>query len=537
MPADSVNGYSTSHANAWLLDARVNEHDDDKPLCCISALSVTTLESRQLHQFKLPWPQSSAKQNTPFHDGERIKNSISEPDCGALEKLLKDSYLIGFDISVLRNNYLLPLFAAHHIELPQFSGISFRDLAQRLFDPGAEACRSLEALSSFCGHARPDPQDPHAAINTMASLLTDVLLPRLEEREIIEWEQIAAFAASPWYPSRFVFGKYKGRHVQEASDDPELKAWLEGLSQSNNSQSAAMARWYLDQLSPAATAEPGLIPYISPEAEELQARIAAAREQLAELDAEYTEEHQAVAVVESQLFLLLRPSYEKRDQLQLRIDYRRRFLDALLREGEDEAAKVAEEHQQASQESQRAYEEAGREASDASNLNPEEQQELRSIYRRLAALYHPDRYAQDPARQSVYETLMKLINSARDAGWVERLREIARDANGFLISLGLTALDLHEDSELDKLQQLVEKLTAKIQEVQESLDQLRQSSGYELWQLSLKDPDFINRIAADQINDLQAEIAKLEAEADALAAEIEELTGTSDPFNAQATPS
>ena len=527
---------SIENGYIFLLEALIQDDPGGQASVLITALPLqqpTTEEN--VIEFTFPWHNTKSFQSkTTLIQSEWVQGSATALECARLSELIHGSRLISFDAFSIRDTYLLPLFAAHNVDPPQFSYISLRDLAQRLLDPGPEACRSLKALNLFCGLEKLEQKKPQAAVFSLANILNEVLWPRLAERQLTGWEQIASFAASPWFPSRFAFGKYKGRHVQEAAEDPELKAWLEGLSQSNNSQSAVMARWYLDQLSSSAPAWSGLIAYTSPEVVELQARIAAIRGHLAELEAEYTEEHQAVAVVESQLFLLLRPSYEKRDQLQLRIDYRRRFLDTLLRGGEEQAAKVAEAHQQASQESERAYEDASRDATDTSKLNPEEQQELRSIYRRLAALYHPDRYALDPARQAVYETLMKLINSARDSGWIGRLREIASDPNGFLLSQGFAALDLREDSEIDKLLKLVEKLNEKIQQTQDSLNQLRQSSGYELWQLSLKDPNFIKTIATDQIKDLQAEIIKLEAESVALAVEIEQLTETPDPFEAHA---
>jgi DNA polymerase-3 subunit epsilon len=522
-----------------LFGARMQDHPDGK--------AVLTIAAQPLEQFKaqgtgfdldLPWPQARTTLSPPIHTPQILEQeSAAAAELARLSELIQNSLLISFDASALRDTYLLPLFASHNAEPPAFSSLCIRDLALRLLDPETEACRSLEALSADFGLASPEQENPRAEVLTLARLLDEVLQPRLVERQLTNWEQITVFAASPWFPSRFAFGKYKGRHVLEAAEDPELKAWLERLSQSSNSRSASMARWYLDQLDASAQPEVGLVPYSSPEVDELQARITASREQLAELEAEYTEEHQAVAVVQSQLFLLLRPSYEIRDLLQLRIDYRRRFLDALLREGEEQAAKVAEEHQQASQENQQAYEEASREASDTPSLNPEEQQELRSIYRRLAVLFHPDRFAQDPPRQAVYETLMKLINSARDSGWIARLREIAVDPNGFLLSQGLTVLDLDEDSELDKLQKLHAKLMDKIEEVRHSLVELRQSSDYELWQLSLKDPGFINSLAADEIKDLLEEITRLEVEAAELAVEIEDLTGSADPFEVQVATS
>lgn len=40
-------------------------------------------------------------------------------------------------------------------------------------------------------------------------------------------------------------------------------------------------------------------------------------------------------VVQSQLFALLRPHYQKRDTLRLKIHYRRKYLGTLLVEGEE----------------------------------------------------------------------------------------------------------------------------------------------------------------------------------------------------------
>ena len=522
--------------NVLLVDAEILADNLDQGVAVLSALPFNLLAGEQVtHEFTLPWlcPNSAkgARITTQTYPDRLHHTEGAEAEFQRLRQLINGSHLIGFDLPSLCKTFLNPIFAAYHVEPPQLKGISLRDLAQRLLDPNPEACRSLRSLCVFCDQPMPVENHRTSAVMSMAAILSDALWPKLEGRSLTDWDQIVAFASSPWFPSRIAFGKYKGRHFQEARGDQELKAWLEGLCQSNNGQSAVMARWYLEQLHPSSSQAPGLIAYIDPEIEEIQSRIAVAREQLAELDAEYTEEHKAVAGVESQLFLLLRACYEKRDQLQLRIQYRRRFLDALIREGEEQAAKVAEEHQQAKEESQRAYEDASREASETDTLSSEEQQELRSIYRRLATLFHPDRYAQDPAKQSIYETLMKMINSAKDMGWIERLREIARDPNGFLQSQGFSAIDLGEDTELDKLQLLYEKLIERVEQVKAALDQLRKSSGYEIWQLSLKDTSFIEKVAADQINDLNNEIAKLEAEADSLATEIEMLTGKPDPVD------
>lgn len=56
------------------------------------------------------------------------------------------------------------------------------------------------------------------------------------------------FTGNERFPSRILFGKFKGRRYQEAREDAELMSWLEWLAESTSEQSSAMGRWYLKQL-------------------------------------------------------------------------------------------------------------------------------------------------------------------------------------------------------------------------------------------------------------------------------------------------
>ena len=145
-------------------------------------------------------------------------------------------------------------------------------------------------------------------------------------------------------------------------------------------------------------------------------------------------------------------------------------------------------------------------------------------------MYHPDRFAQEPEKQAIYERLTQEINQARDRGDIQRLREIANDPNGFLLREGWGALDFGEDAELVKLRRLYETLQERILGTLEELERLRESSDYELYQLSRKRPEFLQEIADQQAQEITAEIVELETEADQLAQEIESLTGSGDPF-------
>ncbi len=66
----------------------------------------------------------------------------------------------------------------------------------------------------------------------MADLFATVLRPIAEQRGLETWEQLAAYAAEEWYPSRIAFGKHKGRSIAEARTDAGLRRWLDGLAQS-----------------------------------------------------------------------------------------------------------------------------------------------------------------------------------------------------------------------------------------------------------------------------------------------------------------
>ena len=75
-----------------------------------------------------------------------------------------------------------------------------------------------------------------------------------EQRGLLNWEQLAAYSGEEWYPSRFAFGKHKGKSLADAGRDAGLREWLEGLAKSANERNARMGRWYLRQLQEAAEA-------------------------------------------------------------------------------------------------------------------------------------------------------------------------------------------------------------------------------------------------------------------------------------------
>ena len=378
----------------------------------------------------------------------------------------------------------------------------------------------------------------------MAGLLRQVLRPLAEARGLTTWESVSAFAAAPWFPSRIAFGKFKDRPFREALEDQALLDWLRWLASANNARSAEMGRWYLEQIDGEAESTPAapvlgevglsenseLVLFRDPELETLRQLVARDRARLADLEAEYMQEHHAVDVVQSELFTLLRPHYELRDALRLKVQHRRKYLDTLLIEDEDEAKAVALEYEKAKQETNREYEEAAADAAKRKALSKDEEKEIKTLFKKLARLYHPDRYAHAPGMHAIYERLMQEVNQARHRGNIERVREIVNDPNGFLLRQGLGSLDLSDEAGLAKLRQLYETLQARILGLLDELERLRKSGEYELYRLSRERSDFVLEVADQQAEEIASEIGELGAEAAQLAEEIEGLTGAEAPF-------
>lgn len=263
--------------------------------------------------------------------------------------------------------------------------------------------------------------------------------------------------------------------------------------------------------------------YTNPELEQLRQLVASARSQLAELEIEYTKEKSRVDVVQAMLFRHLREHYQKRDRLRLTVDYRRKFLDALIRGDSDELKQAEKEFEQTQAQADRDYEELSAAADKKQNLTAEQEAELTRLWKKLVKLYHPDRFANEPEKLETYHKLTAAINRAKDKGDIEALREIADDPQGFILRQGWASLDFGDVEELAQLRRLHETLQEGIAAVRESLKQLRGSPDYELCQLSEQKPGVLDELAAERTNQLEIEIAELEKQAEQLAGEIKKL--------------
>jgi len=311
-------------------------------------------------------------------------------------------------------------------------------------------------------------------------------------------------------------GQWYLRHLEMASSQADNLIYAVPESESEPKQNASPESGHTR-----------LVIYINPELERLRQLVASGRARLADLEGTFTKEKSQVDVMQATLFGRLRAHYQKRDRLRLIVNYRRKFLDALVRRGEEEAKQEESHYEQAKSQSDKDYEETAATVADKSPLSPEEEADLSQLWKKLVKLYHPDLFANQPEKLETYEKLTKAINQAKDSGDIKTLREIADDPLGFMMRQGWSTLDFSDSAEIAQLRRLHEMLQLDIIAVLESLNKLRESPDYELSELVKKKPGFMDELVEERQKRLDSESADLEKEAAKLASEFEELTGES----------
>lgn len=459
--------------------------------------------------------------------------------------------LVSFNLEYDLDEVLKPEWK--RLRLPPIGRLGFcaLRLAQRLLDPVPAGDCKLQTLRQYYHLPERGAHAAFADLQTVMDLLRLILRPIAERRGLNTWKKLVAYASEEWYPSRIAFGKFKGHLISEAKRNPDIRSWVEWLAASSNPRSARMGRWYLHELErdiepevdlsvypgsvpPSAEeteavmrapVKPGVIVYVSPELEELRQLVVGAQAHLAGLEEEYTREKSKLNALNATLFRRLREQYEKRDRLRLVVDYRRKYLDSLLRGSDDEAERLEGDYEKARTQAEQEYQQAAEEVASKKQLTREEEEELGSLWRKLVKLYHPDRFANEHDKLETYEKLTGTINQAKDNGDIATLREVADDPNGFIIRQGWQSLDFSEEKEIQQLRSVYGTLQLEIVSLIENLNQLKESADYELFLLTEGKPEVLDEVVAERTKLLEKECAELELEAENLAQQIAELTG------------
>lgn len=454
--------------------------------------------------------------------------------------------LVSYNLEFDWDRVLVPEWKRIGIKQIGIRGICVLKLAQRLLDPVPAGNCKLQTLRQFY---RLPERGAHSALGdvlTVVDLVAKVLRPISDNRKLNSWQIIKNFTEEEWFPSRIAFGKFKGRSFRDARYDRQLEEWLEWLSQSKNERTSRMGSWYLSRLAcqdpiqheftaaaidlntsyeSRGSMRSGIVLFRSVEIDEIRFLVTAARERLADLEVIYARECNAIAVTQSMLFSLLKDSYQIRDQLRLRVSYRRRYLDSIS-SSEEDLDDIFHAYKDERKRTEQEYDEASIIAESQKSLTEDQQAELKALFRKLVKLFHPDRHVNDPEAYKAYTRLTQEITTARDAGNIDKLKEIANDPQAYARKIGAGLIDLSDEAELGKLRRLYESIQVQILEMIEALDELRNDSKYELAQLSARRPDYLNEVAEEYRVDIEKECAKLEREAEELGSQIEELTGS-----------
>ncbi len=465
---------------------------------------------------------------------------------------VRDRPIVSYNLEYDLEEVLWPEWRRLGIERIGTAGFCALRLAQRLLDPVPAGNCKLQTLRQYY---RLPERGAHTAlgdVETVADLMANVLRPIAERRGLKSWSNICAYTSAEWYPSRIAFGKFKGRNFKDARKDESLRGWLSWLMNSSNPRSAKMGHWYLERLKDAdaldaevftlddlaadgipslgrAESSTGVVIYTNLEAARLRDLVAGARARLAEIETDYTTDRCAVEATRAKLFSLVKEHYRRRDRLRLVVNFRRKYLKTLLDNGEAEAAQVADDYQNARAQSHFDYEEATKATAGRRELSADEQAEIKALWKKLVRLYHPDRFARDAELLDTYEKLTMAINRAKEDGDIDLLREIARDPNGFILRQGWRTLIFDDTDEIEALRNLLDTLNTEILAKIEALNNLRESDDFELYRRSKERPGLIEEVAATQVEAIEGEIVRLQAEAEKLNAEIAELTGEDQP--------
>ena len=442
-----------------------------------------------------------------------------------------DLPIVAYNLTYDLDDVLLPEWERLSISPIGSRGFCALRLAQRLLDPVPAGNCKLQTLRQFYKLEGGGAHTALGDVETVISLLSEVLKPIAEEHGLNTWEKIIAYTEGDFFPSRLAFGKHKGRDYRDALSDKGFKSWLEWLTESTNENTRSMGLWYLARLSDAADTASQTTTMLRNKsgsdvtfgAEELERLVEQVRARLAQIETEYTQEKSNVSQVRSKIFLLVQDTYQRRDQLKLVVAYRERFLDSLVREGREQADAISEEFSAEKDSVDADYQDAADEAENTRVLSDEDALRMQQLWKKLVRLFHPDRYHDDPAKKETYEKLVATINAARDECDLELLELISKDPMAYIARQGWGGIDLQEALGFKELEKLYTTLQLEVIKIIELLGELRDSPDYELYKLSEVNRAVIEEVAQEQIETLDQEIEALQTKANTLKVEIEEL--------------
>ena len=433
------------------------------------------------------------------------------------------SYNLAFDW----DRVLLREWERLHIPPIGNRGFCIYRLAQRLLDPIDTENLKLQTLRQYYNLPIRGAHSAYGDVETVIDLISAVIFPLLERNELNTYDGIIQYIDSEWYPTRLKFGKFKGRMVTEAINDPVFRDWLVWLKNSDRKSSSDMGRWYLENLeslmdkfeknstqylsvdskkkiNSARTdkVRKGIVLYHDLRQEELEMLVEAARERLADLEVTYTRILNKMQQVINKIFSAVADISLEIDRLRLRVKYKKEYLNAILGMSEKTSEEIDDQLRMETEETEKEYNDELSFISDSKSLGSEELSELKRIFRKLSAIFHPDRYANDSQSYDLYLEATKIINKARDEQNIDLLRSIVDNPEAFKSSL--SSEFIIENLEVNP-RDVYQSLQIRIVDILSKIEDLKSDPNYELEKIVSRRPEYLDKIIYEKTELLNAE--------------------------------
>mgnify|MGYP001230544820 CR=1 FL=1 len=489
-----------------------------------------------------------------FHNPYNFENQFSIPKSKkeiliTIDDAFESFYDFCQDLPLVSSNLKQSLNAfpsqVHtDLNLDLKEGFSLLELATRLLDPLPVRTARLSSLCSYYKLEQSENESASCNLARGIKILNDVLRPLLKKAGITNYKSLKELCEKEWYSGKISFGKFKGRDFREANEDTNLKDHLIYISKGQKSF-ASEAAWYLANLendigpivtfdheeqkstdensleSPDNQMAPGgnfISVWKDPEVTKLKKLIRHARERLAIIEADLQIAKSHIGRVQDLIFKSLKELYEKREILTLRINYRSKYLNFLLKQNEDFDEKAFNQLEEEEQKKSEEFREQADKLGDKKVLTLEEEQRIKKAYRKLAIIFHPDKNPDDKNRARLFEK----ISQAKENNDLEAIEKILQDPETFELS-NEENLDGGAGSSAVKYSNVLDMLNDKILMCIEDLEILKKTPEYEMAGMVVKTPEFIDEIIEVQKNELSTKILEMEETARDLQLEIDEI--------------
>lgn len=463
-----------------------------------------------------------------------------------LQNYAQGGCLCAFNLKKVYDDFMCPDWIDFGTEFKLDRGFSVLRLTQRLLDPFPISDQSLGSLRTFYSLRVRNLQDPYGRVATISEFIQSVLRPIAEQKRLTSIYKIIDYCDETWFSTILSWGKFKGQAFSEARDNDQMLKWLEEKASSSNERVSEMCRWYLDRLKQSefaietdelyvsadhipvsAKAESfdgqrhGIVLFQNPEQKQLHRLVEWSRNQLADTEKEFDHIRRGIAQVKFVVRDKLHESYKKRDSLRLKVKYLQIKIDLYLRPMNSTFEDIELEYRSEEDKLNQEYEETKRKAKQRMKTE-ENPAEVNEIYRKLAKVYHPDLQASGSNRKS-HEQLMKVINKARSANNLSLLKEIAEDPRGFCLRNNIDDVQIEIDEDVEYLRRLYKHLQQRRFTALTKLNELKESDDFEMYQHSLRQPDFMEAVAKNLQKEIEKECEQLETKRKALQRELDEL--------------